>query len=66
MFIQFVTMETAREEKLCGDLMELKIVSVDCISGPRMKKYILSSLVMRLERKGGVRELIVDFLLTYI
>lgn len=57
-------METAREEKLCGDLMELKIVSVNYISGPGMKKYILRSMVMRLER--GSRKLIVDFLLTYI
>lgn len=31
-------METARMEKLCGDLMEAKIVSVNYVSGPGMKK----------------------------
>lgn len=45
---QLVTMETVREEKLCGDLMELKIVSGNYINGAGMKKYILSSMVMRL------------------
>lgn len=62
--IQFVTMETAREEQLGGDLMELKIVSTNYIRDPGKKTCILSSMVMRMEKES--RELIVDFLLTYI
>lgn len=49
-FIQFVTMETAREVKICDHLMELKIVPVNYTSGQATRNSIISSTMMRLER----------------